>query len=114
MAGEKSEVLQGTLQLKILRTLPAMGPLHGFGIARRIEQLSEDVLKRTEGTVRTSRSRLQQSGCIAAEGGAPENNCTTKFNSITRSRLKQLAIEAQNWSRVSGVIGRVLSQEGRG
>ena len=105
MAGEKSEVLQGDLQLKILRTLPA---------ARRIEQLSEDVLKRNEGTVCTSLSRPQQSGCIAAEGGAPENNCTTKFNSITRSRLKQLAIEVQNWSRVSGVIGRVLSQEGRG
>jgi PadR family transcriptional regulator PadR len=114
VAGEKSEVLQGTLQLKILRTLPATGPLHGLGITRRIEQLSEGVLKRTEGTVCTSLSRLQQSGCIAAEGDASENNSKTKFNSVTRSRLKQLAIEAQNWSRVSGVIGRALSQEGRG
>ena len=98
----------------ILKTLRVMEPLHGFGMARPIEQLSEDVLKRNEGTVCTSLSRPQQSGCIAAEGGASENNCTTKFNSITRSRLKQLAIEVQNWSRVSGVIGRVLSQEGRG
>lgn len=114
MSHEKAEVLQGTLDLMILKTLDAMGPLHGFGIARRIEQLSEDVLKLNEGTVYTSLLRLQQQGWIAAEWGASENNRKAKFYSISRRGLKQLAIETQNWARISGVIGRVLSQEGQG
>jgi PadR family transcriptional regulator, regulatory protein PadR len=114
MGGEKSEVLQGTLDLMILKTLHAMGPQHGFGIARRIEQLSEEVLTLNEGTVYTSLLRLQQQGWIVSEWGTSENNRKARFYSITKRGLKQLAIETQNWERISGVIGRVLGQEGRG
>src|SRR3984893_5558610 len=114
MATDKSEVLQGTLDLMILKTLYAMGPQHGFGIARRIEQLSEDVLTLNEGTVFTSLLRLQQQGWILAEWGASENNRKAKFYSITKRGLRQLAIETENWVRISGVIGRVLDQEGQG
>ena len=104
----KSEVLQGTLDLMILKTLQAMGPLHGFGIARRLEQVSQDVLRLNEGTVYTSLLRLQQNGWIAAEWGASENNRRAKFYSITRSGLNQLAKETESWKRISSVIGRVL------
>lgn len=108
----KSEVLQGTLDLMILKTLLALGPLHGFGIARRIEQVSRDVLQLNEGTVYTSLLRLQQQGWIAAEWGTSKNNRKAKFYSITKRGKKQLAIETENWERISGVIGRVLRLEG--
>lgn len=108
----KSEVLQGTLDLMILKTLLALGPLHGFGIARRIEHVSRDVLQLNEGTVYTSLLRLQQQGWIAAEWGTSENNRKAKFYSITKRGKKQLAIETENWERISGVIGRVLRLEG--
>lgn len=108
----KSEVLQGTLDLMILKTLLALGPLHGFGIARRIEQVSRDVLQLNEGTVYTSLLRLQQQGWIAAEWGTSENNRKAKFYSITKRGKNQLAIETENWERISGVIGRVLRLEG--
>jgi PadR family transcriptional regulator PadR len=108
---EKSEVLQGTLDLMILKTLHALGPLHGFGIARRIEQVSEDVLKLNEGTVYTSLLRLQQRDWIDSEWGASENNRKARFYSITKRGLKQLAVETENWERISGVIGRVLRLE---
>src|SRR6266851_3815008 len=111
-AGDKrSEVLQGTLDLMILKTLQALGPLHGFGIARRIEQVSHDVLTLNEGTVYTSLLRLQQQGWIAAEWGVSENNRQAKFYSITRRGERQLAVETENWERISGVIGRVLKLE---
>ncbi|WP_260705924.1 PadR family transcriptional regulator [Edaphobacter flagellatus] len=112
MSGEKSEVLQGTLDLMILKTLHALGSLHGFGIARRIEQLSEEVLTLNEGTVYTSLLRLQQQGWIVSEWGTSENNRKAKFYSITKRGVKQLAIETENWERISGVIDRVLGQEG--
>jgi PadR family transcriptional regulator PadR len=105
---KKSEVLQGTLDLMILKTLHGMGPLHGFGIARRIEQLSDEVLQLNEGTVYTSLLRLQLQRCIRWAWGTSENNRKAKFYSITRRGLKQLAIETENWERISGVIGRVL------
>jgi transcriptional regulator len=108
---EKSEVLQGTLDLMILKTLHALGPQHGFGIARRIEQVSEDVLSLNEGTVYTSLLRLQQQGWIAAKWGLSENNRKARY-SITRSGLKQLTIETENWERISSVIARVLSLQG--
>ena len=111
---KKSEVLQGTLDLMILKTLQAMGPLHGFGIARRLEQLSEEVLRLNEGTVYTSLLRLQQEGWIAAEWGASENNRKAKFYSITKKGLKQLARETEDWERISGVIHRLLRLEGQG
>ena len=109
---EKSEVLQGTLDLMILKTLHALGPQHGFGIARRIEQVSEDVLKLNEGTVYTSLLRLQQQGWIAAKWGSSENNRKARFYSFTKAGLKQLAIDRENWERISGVIARVLRLQG--
>jgi PadR family transcriptional regulator PadR len=112
VTAERSEVLQGTLDLMILKTLHVLGPLHGFGIARRLEQLSDEVLKLNEGTVYTSLLRLQQQGWIVSEWGASENNRKARFYSITKRGLKQLAVETENWERISGVIGRVLSQEG--
>jgi len=114
MGGKKSEVLQGTLDLMILKTLDALGPLHGFGIARRIEQLSEDVLQLNEGTVYTSLLRLQQQGWIVSEWGTSENNRKARFYSITKRGLKQLAVESENWERIAGVIGRVLRLERQG
>jgi transcriptional regulator len=114
MGANKSEVLQGTLDLMVLKTLHALGPLHGFGVARRIEQLSEDVLQLNEGTVYTSLLRLQQQGWIASEWGTSENNRKARFYSITRRGLKQLAVESENWERISGVIGRVLRLERQG
>jgi PadR family transcriptional regulator, regulatory protein PadR len=108
---DKSEVLQGTLDLMILKTLDARGPTHGFGIARRIEQVSEDVLTLNEGTVYTSLLRLHQQGWIDSKWGASENNRKARFYSITRRGLKQLVIETENWERISGVIGRVLRLE---
>jgi transcriptional regulator len=104
-----AQVLQGTLDLMVLKTLEALGPLHGYGIARRIEQLSEELLQLNEGTVYTSLLRLQQNGWIASEWGASENNRKARYYSITRAGRKQLARETENWTRISGVIGRVLS-----
>ena len=108
MPDGKSEVLQGTLDLMVLKTLECMGPLHGYGIARRIEQLSEDVLQLNQGTIYASLVRLQQKGWISAGWGTSENNRKAKFYAITRPGRKQLNAEAENWERVSGVIGRVL------
>lgn len=113
MDAKKSEVLQGTLDLMVLKTLHALGPLHGFGIARRIEQLSEEVLQLNEGTVYTSLMRLQQQGWIAAQWGTSENNRKARFYSITKRGLKQLALETENWERISGVIGSLLRLEGQ-
>ena len=113
MPADKSEVLQGTLDLMILKTLQALGPLHGFGIARRIEQLSEDVLTLNEGTVYTSLLRLQQKSWIVSEWGVSENNRRARFYSITSRGLKQLAVETENWERIAAVIGRVLALEAK-
>lgn len=114
MADGKSEVLQGTLDLMVLKTLHAMGPLHGFGIARRIEQLSNEVLQLNEGTVYTSLLRLQQQGWIGSKWGVSENNRRARFYSITRQGMKQLERETENWERIAGVIGRVLKLERQG
>ena len=114
MGDKKSDVLRGTLDLMVLKTLHAMGPLHGFGIARRIEQLSEDVLELNEGTVYTSLLRLQQQGWIGSKWGTSENNRKARFYSITRQGKKQLEVETENWERIAGVIGRVLRLERQG
>jgi transcriptional regulator len=111
---QRSDVLQGTLDLMILKTLQAIGPLHGFGIARRLEQVSDDVLRLNEGTVYTSLLRLQHQGWIASSWGASENNRKAKFYAITKRGLKQLAKETEDWKRIAGVIGRVLRLEGHG
>jgi PadR family transcriptional regulator PadR len=97
----------------ILKTLHDLGPQHGFGIASRIEQVSDQVLKLNEGTVYTSRLRLRQQGWIDSDWGASENNRKAKFYSITKRGLKQLAIETENWERISGIIGRVLRLDGQ-
>jgi|ERR1051325_18952 PadR family transcriptional regulator len=104
----KSEVLQGTLDLMVLKTLEALGPLHGYGVARRIEQVSGDALQLNEGTVYTSLLRLQQQGWISSDWGVSANNRKARFYSITRSGRKQLARETESWERIAGVIGRVL------
>jgi transcriptional regulator len=108
MAQPKAEILQGTLDLMVLKTLDALGPLHGYAIARRIEQISQDVLRLNEGTVYASLLRLQQSGWIIATWGTSENNRKAKFYAITRAGRKQLSEEAKNWERISGAVGRVL------
>jgi len=111
MAKDRSEVLQGTLDLMVLKTLDALGPLHGYGVARRLEQLSSDLLRLNEGTVYASLLRLGQKGWIRSEWGASDSNRKAKFYSITKSGRKQLARETESWERISGVIGRVLRLE---
>jgi len=108
MGGDKSEILQGTLDLMVLKTLDAMGPLHGYGIARRIEQISEEALQINQGTIYASLARLMHKGWISGSWGTSENNRKAKFYTISKSGRKQLHTEAQNWERISGVIGRVL------
>jgi PadR family transcriptional regulator PadR len=105
---DKSDILQGTLDLMVLKTLEAMGAMHGYGIARRIEQLSEEALMVNQGTIYLCLVRLVQRKWIAAAWGTSENNRKAKFYSITKAGRKQLAAEARNWERVSGVIGRLL------
>lgn len=105
-------MLQGTLDLMILKTLESMGPQHGYGIARRIEQVSDAALKLNEGTVYTSLMRLQHQGWILATWGASENNRKAKFYAITRNGRRQLTAETENWERIAGVIGRLLRPEG--
>jgi transcriptional regulator len=111
MSEGKSEVLQGTLDLMVMRTLYAMGPRHGFGIARRIEQVSDGVLDLNEGTVYTALLRLQQRGWIVSKWGTSENNRRARFYSITKQGTKQLERETENWERVAGVMNRVLKLE---
>ena len=111
MTKDRSELLQGTLDLMVLKALDALGPLHGYGIARRLEQLSQEMLRLNEGTVYASLLRLTQKGWIRSEWGASENNRKARFYSITKAGLKQLAREAESWARISSVIGRVLRLE---
>ena len=92
----------------VLKTLDALGPLHGYGIARRIEQVSEDVLRLNEGTVYASLLRLLQKGWISSSWGVSENNRKAKFYSVTKAGRKQLASEAKSWERIAAVVGRVL------
>lgn len=108
MTKDRSEVLQGTLDLMVLKTLDALGPLHGYGVTRRIEQLSEEMLRLNEGTVYASLLRLVQKGWIRSDWGASENNRKARFYSITKVGRKQLVRQAESWERISSVIGRVL------
>jgi PadR family transcriptional regulator PadR len=108
MAENKSDILQGTLDLMVLQTLDAMGSMHGYGIARRIEQLSEKALVVNQGTIYLCLIRLVQRKWITAAWGTSENNRKAKFYSISKAGRKQLKAETENWERVSGVIGRLL------
>jgi transcriptional regulator len=108
MGENKTEILQGTLDLMVLRTLDIMGPMHGYGIARRIEQVSEDSLLVNQGTIYLCLVRLLQKRWIKAEWGTSENNRKARFYSISKAGREQLAAETEDWLRVSGTIGRLL------
>src|ERR1700685_505216 len=112
MPDNKSEILQGTLDLMVLQTLQALGPLHGFGIARRIEQISQEALRVNQGTIYLCLVRLVQKKWIKAEWGTSENNRKARFYSISKAGQKQLVQETENWQRLSGTIGRLLQLSG--
>jgi len=111
MTESKLDLLQGTLDLMVLQTLSVMGSLHGYGIARRIEQTSDDSVLLNQGTIYASLVRLQHRGWIAAEWGVSDNNRKAKFYSITRAGKKQLAKDAVYWQRLSEMMGRMLNME---
>ena len=108
MPTSKSEVLQGTLDLLVLKTLDSMGPMHGFGIALRIQQVSQDLLQLNQGTLYPALLRLGQRGWIASKWGVSENNRKAKYYSLTRAGRKQLEEESESWDRMSAMINRVL------
>jgi len=110
MPPEKTDVLQGTLDLMVLKTLDAMGPLHGYGIARRIEQVSENSFALNQGTLYPALTRLERRRWISSSWGASDNNRRARFYSITPSGKKQLAREARNWNRIAAVIGKLLGE----
>jgi PadR family transcriptional regulator PadR len=114
LAESKLDLLQGTLDLMVLQTLAAMGSLHGYGIARRIEQVSGDKVLLNQGTIYASLVRLQQRGWISAAWGTSSNNRRAKFYSITRKGRKRLVDDAAYWQRLSTVMGRVLGMQGEG
>lgn len=103
-----ADVPYGTLDLMVLKTLQGMGPLHGYGIARRIEQMAQGALALNQGTIYPALLRLEQKGWIDSEWGTSENNRRARFYSITRAGRKQLAVEAETWSRVVAVVNRLL------
>jgi transcriptional regulator len=106
----RADVLQGTLDLMVLQTLDTLGPQHGYGIARRIEQISEDALKLNEGTVYASLMRLLQQRWISASWGTSENNRKARFYAITATGRRQLTAEAANWERIANVMARLLGR----
>ena len=108
MPSHKSEVLQGTLDLLVLKTLDSMGPMHGFGIALRIQQVSDKLLQLNQGTLYPALLRIQQRGWIASKWGVSENNRKAKYYSLTHAGRKQLEQEVESWDRMSAVINRVL------
>lgn len=106
---ERAEVLQGTLLLLVLRTLDTLGPLHGYGIARRIEQISMDVLRLNQGTLYPALLRMEQEGLIRSKWGVSEKNRRARYYSITRAGRKRLAQEAEQWRRMSSTIERFFT-----
>lgn len=108
MAAARADILQGTLDLLVLKTLDTLGPLHGYGIARRIEQVSEDLLHLNQGTLYPALLRMQQKGWIVSKWGVSENNRRARFYSLTRAGRKQLAAETQSWERMSAVVAHLL------
>ncbi len=108
MAPPRGEVLQGTLDLIVLQTLHAIGPLHGYGIAQRVQQVSEDLLKLNQGTLYPALLRLEQRGWISSKWGASENNRKAKYYSLTRAGRKQLLAETESWERMTALMARLL------
>jgi transcriptional regulator len=108
MGESKSDVLQGTLDLMVLKTLESMGPLHGYGIARRIEQVSDNGLSINQGTIYPALLRLEQRGWVKAEWGTSESGRRAKFYALTRGGRKQIEQETENWERVAATMARFL------
>ena len=109
--GKETDVWQGTLSLMVLKTLEAMGPLHGYGIARRVEQTSGDKLTLNYGTLSPALLKLEQEGYIASEWGVSENNRKAKFYRLTRAGRKRVADAAKEWERTTAILARFLSPE---
>ena len=110
MPRPKTDVMRGTLDLMVLKTLAATGPLHGYGIARRIEQLSDNALALNQGTLHPALTRLARRRCISSSWGASDNNRRARFYRITRAGEKQLAQQTRHWNRIAAVMGRLLGQ----
>jgi len=110
MTQRRGEVLQGTLDLIVLKTLEALGPLHGYGIAVRIQQVSADLLRLNQGTLYPALLRLEQRGWISSKWGVSENNRKAKYYALTRLGRKQLAAETENWERMAALIARLLGR----
>jgi PadR family transcriptional regulator PadR len=108
MPPSKAEVLQGTLDLIVLKTLEALGPLHGYGIAQRIQQVSEDLLKLNQGTLYPALLRLEQRGWISSKWGVSDNKRKAKYYSLTRAGRKQLLAETETWERTTALMTRLL------
>jgi PadR family transcriptional regulator PadR len=108
----KSDLLQGTLDLMVLKTLDTLGSMHGYGIAQRIQQVSSQMLQLNQGTLYPALLRLEQRGWISAKWGTSDNNRRAKFYTLTRAGRKQLEREADDWRRIVDVMGRVLGSEG--
>ena len=111
MRAGKAEVLQGTLDVLVLKTVDTLGPIHGFGIAQRIQQISDDLLQLNQGTLYPALLRLEQRGWIASKWGVSESNRKAKYYSLTRLGRKQLQEETASWDRMAAVINRVLKEE---
>lgn len=108
MSNEKTDVLQGTLDLIVLKTLDSMGPMHGYGIAQRLLQVSEQALQLNQGTLYPALLRLEQSGWIESEWGRSESNRKAKFYTITAAGREQLRVETESWEKMAGIIARVF------
>ena len=113
MSDDRTDVLQGTLALMILKTLDSLGPQHGYGIARRIEQVSGDLVALNQGTLYPALVKLEQEGWVQAEWGQSDNNRRAKFYSLTRAGRRQLAAEEKRWTRASTIMARFLSPAGK-
>src|SRR4051812_36766682 len=100
--------MQGTLDLMVLKTLDTLGPMHGYGIARRIEQVSEDLIRMNQGTLYPALLRLEQKRWVRSEWGTSDNNRRARFYSLTKSGRKQLAVEAESWERMAAIIARLI------
>ena len=111
MTGEKEDILRGTLDLLVLKTLDTLGPLHGYGIARRIEQVSENLLHLNQGTLYPALLRLEQKSWITSKWGTSDNNRRARYYSLTRTGKKQLVLETESWERMAGMIARLLQSE---
>jgi PadR family transcriptional regulator PadR len=114
MTGGREDILRGTLDLLVLKTLDTLGPLHGYGIARRIEQVSENLLHLNQGTLYPALLRLEQRGWINSKWGTSDNNRRARYYSLSKSGRKQLARETESWEKMAGMIARMLQGEAIG